>query len=72
VSRGLVDLGEISIEISESQENIFAPLEMKGSFYLTPDLKERMLTLTQRTPDGKLEHQAECKIIEQDHTKGNW
>ncbi|KAF8169817.1 beta-lactamase/transpeptidase-like protein [Pholiota molesta] len=51
------------------QENIFAPLEMKGSFYLTPDLKERMLTLTRRTPDGKLEHQAECKIIEQDYTK---
>lgn len=69
MSHALFNLGEFCLKLLESQENIFVPLGMKGSFYLTPDLKERMLTLTRRTPDGTLEHQAECNIIEQDYTK---
>lgn len=56
-------------DVTSSQEYIFGPLGMKGSFYLTPDLKENYLTLTLRTEDG-MKPQYECNIIEQDPTKG--
>ncbi|KJA17770.1 hypothetical protein HYPSUDRAFT_45930 [Hypholoma sublateritium FD-334 SS-4] len=50
------------------QDNIFGPLGVKGSFYLTPDLKGNFLTLSRRTSDGfKLE--TDAKIMEQDYTK---
>ncbi|KAF9483309.1 beta-lactamase/transpeptidase-like protein [Pholiota conissans] len=51
------------------QENIFKPLGIKGSFYLTQDLKERMLTLTRRTEEGKFEPRQEHDIMEQNHIK---
>jgi len=50
------------------QDNIFGPLGIKGSFYLTPDLKENFLTLSRRTPDGFI-FETEAKIIEKDYTK---
>jgi len=46
---------------------------MKGSFYLTPELEENMLTLTYRR-NGVLEawnYQPETTVIERDPTKGN-
>jgi hypothetical protein len=45
---------------------------MKGSFYLTPELEENMLTLTYRR-NGVLEpwnYQPETTVIERDPTKG--
>lgn len=53
-----------------SQENIFKPLGMKASFYLTPDIKERLVDLTYRRGD-KLEPWAgQTTLIEQDPCKG--
>lgn len=56
------------------QNNIFKPLHINGSFYLTGDLKERFLPITyRRVTDGRsepFENQPGTKIIEQDLTKG--
>lgn len=54
-----------------SQENIFKPLGVKASFYLTPDLKEKHVDLSFRT-EGTLEaglHRASKQIMEQDPEK---
>ncbi|KAF5325553.1 hypothetical protein D9619_009687 [Psilocybe cf. subviscida] len=37
------------------QDVIFTPLGIKGSFYLTPYLEEKLLPLSVRTPEGLLE-----------------
>ncbi|KIM38847.1 hypothetical protein M413DRAFT_19920 [Hebeloma cylindrosporum] len=53
------------------QDHIFKPLGMKGSFYLTPELEENMLSLTYRR-NGVLEawnYQPETTVIERDPTK---
>jgi len=51
------------------QENIFAPLGMKSTFYLTPEVKERSITLSFRR-DGQLEPWADqVELIERDPTK---
>ncbi|KAF8964809.1 beta-lactamase/transpeptidase-like protein [Flammula alnicola] len=53
------------------QENVFQPLGMKASFYLTPDLKEKLLPLAFRK-GGKLEpwvDQPGTRIIETDPAK---
>ncbi|KAF9483313.1 beta-lactamase/transpeptidase-like protein [Pholiota conissans] len=54
------------------QENVFKPLGMKASFYLTQDLKEKLIALTLRTEDGQLhlwDNQPGTEIIEQDPSK---
>ncbi|PPQ86188.1 hypothetical protein CVT25_006931 [Psilocybe cyanescens] len=53
------------------QENIFKPLDIKASFYLTPDIKEKLVDLSYRR-NGNLEasaKQAEQVLIERDPTK---
>ena len=55
----------------ESQEHIFKPLGIKGSFYLTPELEKNILTLTYGR-NGVLEpwnYQPETTVIERDPTK---
>lgn len=53
-----------------SQEVIFRPLGMSASFYLTPDVKARLVDLTYRK-NGNMEAWAgQSKLIEQDPTKG--
>ncbi|PPQ68606.1 hypothetical protein CVT24_005424 [Panaeolus cyanescens] len=53
------------------QENIFRPLGLTTmSFYLTPELESRLLPLTYRRDDGKMEHWAnQTPLIERDPTK---
>ncbi|KAF9483310.1 beta-lactamase/transpeptidase-like protein [Pholiota conissans] len=54
------------------QDNVFEPLEMHASFYLSPGLKEKLLPLTLRTQDGKMHlwnEQPGTRIIEQDPSK---
>ncbi|PPQ75927.1 hypothetical protein CVT26_006379 [Gymnopilus dilepis] len=53
------------------QENIFKPLGMtSSSFYLTPNLRERLVNLTWREKDGTLVPFAgQVRIIEQDPAK---
>lgn len=54
-----------------SQENIFKPLGLKMSFYLTPELQQHLLPLVHRTGDGKLEAWAnQAKVIEREVAKG--
>ncbi|KAF8909682.1 beta-lactamase [Gymnopilus junonius] len=49
------------------QEHIFKPLGMETSFYLTPNLRERLVDLACRAKDGSLSPWAgQLKIIEQD------
>lgn len=56
------------------QKNIFAPLEVQGSFYLQEELKEKVLPIAYRRPtDGKLEpfaSQPGTRILTQDPAKG--
>ena len=55
-----------------SQDVIFKPLGIKGSFYLTPDLEEKLLPLSVRTSEGILEPwtgQSYVTLIERDPTK---
>ncbi|KAF9045334.1 beta-lactamase/transpeptidase-like protein [Panaeolus papilionaceus] len=52
------------------QENIFKPLGLKMSFYLTPELQQHLLPLVHRTGDGKLEAWAnQAKVIEREVAK---
>ncbi|KAF8893008.1 beta-lactamase/transpeptidase-like protein [Infundibulicybe gibba] len=53
------------------KEHIFDPLGLTStSFYLTPDLKARMQSLTFRRPDGTLSRFVDqYELIEQDYTK---
>ncbi|KAF8172713.1 beta-lactamase/transpeptidase-like protein [Pholiota molesta] len=54
------------------QENVFKPLGMKASFYLTSDLKEKLLGLSLRTEDGQLHvwnNQPGTGLIERDPSK---
>ncbi|KAF8169815.1 beta-lactamase/transpeptidase-like protein [Pholiota molesta] len=54
------------------QENVFKRLGMKASFYLTPDLKEKLLGLNLRTEDGQFHtynNQPGTTIIERDPSK---
>ena len=54
-----------------SKEHIFGPLAMKSSFFLTPDLKERVVNLAYLDENGTLHPwDNQLEIIEQDHTKG--
>ena len=56
---------------TNSKENIFDPLGMKSSFFLTPDLKERAVDLAYRDANGTLHPwDNQIEIIEQDPTKG--
>ena len=56
---------------SPSKEHITGPLGMESSFYLTPELKRRLVNLTFRDSDGGLHLWAnQVKIIEQDPSKG--
>ncbi|KAF5310942.1 hypothetical protein D9619_008157 [Psilocybe cf. subviscida] len=51
------------------QENIFGPLGIMASFYLTPELKEKLVPLSLRDSDGRLEalrDQPGYRIIPQD------
>ena len=55
---------------NESQEHIFEPLGMRASFYLTPDLRQKLVNLTFREEDRKLSPWADqVKIIERDEKK---
>ncbi|KAJ3504164.1 hypothetical protein NMY22_g18012 [Coprinellus aureogranulatus] len=52
------------------QENIFKPLGIRASFYLTPTLRNDLVRLTFRDPDGKIVPWAgQTPIIEQDPEK---
>ncbi|KAJ3527935.1 hypothetical protein NMY22_g9599 [Coprinellus aureogranulatus] len=52
------------------QENIFKPLGIRASFYLTPSLRADLVRLTFRDPDGKIVPWAgQTPIIEQDPEK---
>ncbi|PPQ92178.1 hypothetical protein CVT25_008952 [Psilocybe cyanescens] len=52
------------------KEHIFGPLGMETSFYLTPELRKRMVNLTFREQDGSLSPWREqVNIIEQDPAK---
>ena len=54
-----------------SKEHIFDPLGMKTSFFLTPDLKEKVVDLAYRDANGTLHPwDNQIEIIEQDPTKG--
>jgi hypothetical protein len=56
---------------SSSKEHITGPLGMESSFYLTPELKRRLVNLTFRDSDGGLNPWAnQVNIIEQDSSKG--
>ena len=56
---------------SSSKEYITGPLGMESSFYLTPELKRRLVNLTFRDSDGGLHPWAnQVNIIEQDPSKG--
>jgi len=56
---------------SSSKEYITGPLGMDSSFYLTPELKRRLVNLTFRDSDGSLNPWAnQVNIIEQDPSKG--
>lgn len=56
---------------SSSKEHITGPLGMESSFYLTPELKRRLVNLTFRDSDGGLNPWAnQVNIIEQDPSKG--
>jgi len=49
------------------QDHIFAPLGVtSASFYLTPALKDRLLSLSYRTKDGVIERWNRPPVIEQD------
>lgn len=55
------------------KENIFKPLDIKASFFLTPELKEKNFPLYFREKDGKLylwDNQPGTNILEHDPTKG--
>ncbi|KAF8873806.1 beta-lactamase/transpeptidase-like protein [Gymnopilus junonius] len=53
------------------QENIFGPLGIQGSFYMTPELTERLITLSFRRADGGLEPWADqtTRLPERDPSK---
>lgn len=52
------------------QEHIFGPLDIRASFYLTPDLRQKLVNLAFRNEDGKLVPWADqFEIIEQDENK---
>jgi hypothetical protein len=54
-----------------SQENIFKPLGIRASFYLTPSLKDDLVRLTYRNPDGAIVPWADqVPILEHDPEKG--
>ena len=54
-----------------SKENIFGPLGMKTSYYLTPDLHQKLVGLSFRDAEGKYNvWNDQLKIIEQDPSKG--
>ncbi|KAF8958101.1 beta-lactamase/transpeptidase-like protein [Flammula alnicola] len=54
------------------KENIFGPLGMETSFYLTPSMKENLVNLAYRRKDGTLEKwDGQLGIIEQDPAKMN-
>jgi hypothetical protein len=60
----------IYLLIDHKQQDIFDPLGMKTSFFLTPDLKERAVDLAYRDADGTLRPwDNQIEIIEQDPTK---
>jgi hypothetical protein len=50
------------------REIFFEPLGMKISFYLTPELKDHLITLSLWEADGKLINQ--IPLIERDPSKG--
>lgn len=55
------------------QENIFNPLGIRASFYLSPDLKEKNLPLTIRDSGGKLQtfqNQPGFRMIPQEPSQG--
>jgi hypothetical protein len=55
---------------NKSQEHIFEPLSIRASFYLTPDLRQKLVNLAFREEDRKLSPWADqVKIIEQDEKK---
>ncbi|TEB26819.1 beta-lactamase [Coprinellus micaceus] len=52
------------------QENIFKPLGIRASFYLTPSLKDDLVRLTYRNPDGAIVPWADqVPILEHDPEK---
>ena len=56
-----------------SKEHIFDPLNMKASFFLTPELSEKAVNLAYRDANGVLHPWAnQIDILEQDSTKGNF
>ena len=57
--------------IVNSKEHIFDPLGMRTSFLLTPELKEKAVTLAYRDENGSLHPWADqIELVEQDPTKG--
>ena len=55
-----------------SKENIFGPLGMKTSYYLTSDLRQKFVGLNFRDAAGKVNlWDDQLKIIEQDSSKGD-
>lgn len=55
-----------------SQENVFKPLDIKASFYLTPDIKDKLVDLSYKR-NGNIEpsaKQTEEVVIERDPAKG--
>ncbi|KAH9474867.1 Acyltransferase calJ [Psilocybe cubensis] len=51
------------------QQNIFKPLGMKASFYLTPDIKSKLVDLSYRRGDTLEPWSGQTKLIEQDPSK---
>ncbi|PPQ93960.1 hypothetical protein CVT25_014871 [Psilocybe cyanescens] len=51
------------------QDNIFKPLDIKASFYLTPDIKERLVDLTFRRGNNLEAWSDQSRIIERDPLK---
>lgn len=53
------------------QDNIFNPLNMEASFYLTPDIKDRLVDMTFRRENTLEAWSGQSRIMEQDPSKCN-
>lgn len=61
----------LMLEMFHRQDNIFKPLDIKASFYLTPDIKERLVDLTFRRGNNLEAWSDQSRIIERDPLKRN-
>lgn len=70
-SENLVYQAHSHFSFSRSKKHIFGPLGMETTFYLTPELRKRIVNLTYREQNGSLSPwRDQVNIIEQDPTKG--